>query len=169
MTTTSLTNVFRELFAAPMNAVTKTEEDYRRIWARWLEQKLALLTDKNGKLRKGVDLTKMLDNAPVVSLDGVIEVGITMRIASVSEFNAEVEAGLGIGPIHASGGFGFVNRSSQESIFQASTRYTISNFNRDLKKYLEDSKIPVTNPDEVKKAIEILKSPLTPKKAVTTD
>ena len=160
MSTTSLTNVFRELFVAPLSAVTRTEEDYRRIWSQWLEQQLKLLTGDDGKLRQGVDLARLLDTAPVVSLDGVIEVGIAMRIASVSEFDASLQTGLGIGPIYASGGFGFVNRSSQESVFQASTRYTISNFGRDLKEYLEDRNIPVTSLDDVKNAINILKQPL---------
>ena len=160
MSTTSLTNVFRELFVAPLNAVTQTEEDYRRIWAHWLEQQLQLLTLENGELRPGVELSTLLDNAPIVNLDGVIEVGITMRIASVREYDASIEAGLAIGPIHASGGFGFVNRSSQESVFQASTRYTISNFDRNLKRYLEDRNIPVAKLDDVKTAIDVLKKPL---------
>ena len=160
MSTTSLTNVFRELFVAPLSAVTQTEADYRRIWAQWLEQQLRLLTEENGELRPGVELAKMMDSAPKVNLDGVIEVGITMRIASVREYDASIEAGLAIGPIHASGGFGFVNRSSQESVFQASTRYTISNFDRNLKKYLEERNIPVTKLEDVKTAIEVLKKPL---------
>jgi len=160
MSTTSLTNVFRELFVAPLSAVTQTEQDYRRIWAQWLEQQLRLLTEENGQLRPGVELAKMMDNAPTVNLDGVIEVGITMRIASVREYDASIEAGLAVGPIHASGGFGFMNRSSQESVFQASTRYTISNFDRNLKKYLEERNIPVARLEDVKTAIEILKKPL---------
>jgi hypothetical protein len=162
MGTTSLTNVFRELFVAPLSAATTTEEDYRRIWANWLDQQLKLLSDDSGELKPGVDLKKLLETAPVINLDGVIEVGITMRIASVKEFDATLQVGLSLGPIYGSGGFGFVNRTSQESVFQASTRYTISNFDRNLKKYLEDRNITLANPDEMKTAIEILKKPLHP-------
>jgi hypothetical protein len=82
-----------------------------------------------------------------------------MRIASVREFNADVKAGLSVGPVYASGGFGFVNRTSQESIFQASTRFTLSNQNKDLTKYLQDRNIPFTSPSEVNNAIKILSPP----------
>jgi hypothetical protein len=157
MSTTSLTNVFRELFVAPLAAATTTEEDYRRIWGDWLDRQLKLLSDENGELKPGVDLGRLLESAPVVNLDGVIEVGITMRIASVKEFNAALQIGLSVGPIYGSGGFGFVNRTSQESVFQASTRYTISNFERNLKKYLEDRNITLAKPEDMKTAIEILR------------
>lgn len=158
MSTTSLTNVFRELFVAPLSAATTTEEDYRRIWADWLDQQLKLLSDDSGKLKPGVDLNKLLETAPVVNLDSVIEVGITMRIASVKEFDANLQVGLSLGPIYGSGGFGFVNRTSQESVFQASTRYTISNFERNLGKYLKDRNIVLAKPDDMQTAIDILRT-----------
>lgn len=161
MSTTSLTHVFRELFTAPLSAVTQSESDYRQIWAQWLEDQLRLLVKENGQLREGVDLAKVLDTAPVVDLDGVIEMAVTMRIASVKEFQASVEGGVGVGPIFVSGGFGFVNRSSQESVFQASTRVTMSNSSKNLVEYLADHNIPLTDVSEVTNAIQILKqSPL---------
>jgi hypothetical protein len=161
MSTTSLTSVFRELFVSPLDAVSKTEEDYRRIWADWMESQLEMLRDgaDKTKLKDGVDLKSILDTAPVISLDGVIEVGITMRIASVQEFTAEARVGLAVGPIYGSGGFGFVNRSSQESVFQASTRYVISNFARNLQKYLADRNIPVADVKDVRNAIAFLRAP----------
>ena len=162
MSTTSLTNVFRELFVAPLNAVTRTESDYRQIWASWLEDQLNLLATPDGKLREGVDLEKVLDKAPIINLDGVVEVGITMRIASVQEFSASADVGLAVGPIYGSGGFGFMNRTTQESIFQASTRYTLSNHEKNLKQYLKDRNIPVTDPNEVRGAIDILKNGTVP-------
>ena len=160
MTTTSLTSVFRELFVAPLSAATSTEEDYRRIWADWLEQQKQLLSNDDGQLPSELDLEKILDLAPTVSLDGVIEVGITMRIASVKEYDVSLQTGLSLGPIYGSGGFGFVNRSSQESVFQASTRYTLSNFDRDLKKYLQDRNIQLTKPGDLENAVKMLRKPL---------
>ena len=157
MSTTSLQNVFRELFVAPLSAACKTEEDYRRIWADWLERQLKLLSDEQGNLLPEVNVSHLIDIAPVINLDGTIEVGITMRISSAQEFNAELGVGLSVGPIYASGGFGFVNRTAQESVFQASARYALSNFDRNLRKYLEDRSITVTKPDELTKAIEMLR------------
>jgi hypothetical protein len=141
--------------------VSKTEEDYRRIWADWIERQLEMLRDSEDrtKLRDGVGLESILKTAPVISLDGVIEVGITMRIASVQEFTAEARVGLAVGPIYGSGGFGFVNRTSQESVFQASTRYVISNFARDLQTYLSDRNIPVASVKDVENAIAFLRGP----------
>ena len=162
MSTTSLTNVFRELFVAPLNAVTQAEADYRQIWAAWLEDQLRLLATPDGKLKEGASLEKVLDTAPIINLDGVIEVGITMRIASVQEFNASADVGLAVGPIFVSGGFGFMNRTTQESIFQASARFTLSNHEKNLKKYLMDRNIPVTNPKEVSNAVDILKKSALP-------
>lgn len=160
MSTTSLISVFRELFVAPLNAAASTEEDYRQIWANWLEQQLKLLTDAEGQLKPGVEMDKILDLAPAIHLDGVIEVGITMRIASVKEYNASVDVGLSLGPIYGSGGFGFVNRSSQESIFQASTRFAMSNFERNLRKYLKDRNIQLASAEDLTQAVATLRKPL---------
>ena len=79
-----------------------------------------------------------------------------MRIAAVSEFNTSTNVGLSVGPIYASGGFGFVNRTSQESVFQASTRVALSNFEKNLKTYLENKGIQVTSVEELRSAIEFL-------------
>jgi hypothetical protein len=160
MSTTSLISVFRELFVAPLNAAASTEEDYRQIWANWLEQQHKLLTGDDGQLKPGVEMDKILDLAPVINLDGVIEVGITMRIASVKEYKTSGEVGMSLGPIYGSGGFGFVNRSSQESVFQASTRFAMSNFDRNLKKYLEDRNIQLTDAKDLTEAVAILRKPL---------
>jgi hypothetical protein len=156
MSSTSLASVFRELFSAPCKAATDCEQDYRNIWADWLKFKKNLLTDAAGNLLPGVSLDKLIETAPIVALDGVIEVGITMRIASVSERNASLSGGLALGPVYASGGYGFMNRTSEESMFQASTRYTITNNNKDLKTYLANSSIDLAKPDSLTKAIEFL-------------
>ncbi len=160
MSTTSLISVFRELFVAPLSAACESEEDYRRIWAKWLTDQKKLLADASGAWPPGLDVQKFLASAPVIHLDGAIEVGITMRIAGVQEFNAEVKAGLSLGPIYAAGGFGFVSRTTQESIFQASTRYVISNSERDLQKYLEAHSIPVQEAKDLENAIKMLEKPL---------
>lgn len=160
MSTASLTSVFRELFVAPLSAACASEQDYRRIWAQWLTDQKKVLAGENGELPPDLDLKKFLACAPVVHLDGAIEVGITMRIAGVQEFNAELKAGLSLGPIYGAGGFGFASRTSQESVFQASTRYVISNSERDLQKYLDAHSIPVQEPKDLDKAISALSKPL---------
>jgi hypothetical protein len=154
MSTTSLTSVFRELFVAPLSAAYDSEREYRKIWAEWLKGQKNLLDGAN--VPPDFDMKKILALSPVINLDGVIEVGITMRIAGVQEFNAELKVGLSVGPIYGAGGFGFVNRTSQESVFQASTRYVISNFERNLQKYLEARSITLAQPKDIETAITAL-------------
>ncbi len=156
MSSTSITRVLNELFTAPINAVTLAEREYRKTWANWLEFQFKLLKESGTAITPEL-LAKILDIAPVVGLDGVIEAGITMRIAEVNSKEGGFSAGLQLGPIHASGRFGFSNQSSQESIFQASTRYTISNQETNLKEYLSNRDIEPANEEQLVKAIAFLK------------
>lgn len=166
MSETSISSVYRELFQSPLKAVTDAEADYRKIWSAWLQDQLTLVTDQVpdpqnqgktiSKIREGVDFQQILKTAPVISLDGVIEVSITMRIASVREFDANLNVGISVGPVYASGGFGFKSSTSQESLFQASTRFTLSNQNMDLSKYLADRNISMANASDVQNAVKLL-------------
>jgi hypothetical protein len=162
MSNRNLVSVFQELFSAPLEAATKAEADYRRIWADWLEWKYQLVKKDDDNFKDGVQWDSLLETAPVVDLDQVVEVGVTLRIASVTERNASGSLGIGVGPIHISGGFGFVNRTTQESLMQASTRVTITNNRKDLKQYLADHRIVITNPKELKTAFEGLRQSLKP-------
>jgi hypothetical protein len=160
MSTASLTTVFRELFAAPLESVCQAERDYRKVWIQWLRDQMRLVTGKDGKLKEGVNLDQILNLAPVVNLDGVVEVAITMRIAEVKEKKGDVSGGLQVGPIHTSGSFGFSNQSSEESVLQASTRFAISNNQKSLGKYLKDRNIAMSTPEDVNKAIALLETGL---------
>lgn len=155
MSSTSITKVLNELFTAPINAVTSAEAEYRKTWAKWLNSQLTLLKD-SGVAITSERLEKILDIAPVVGLDGVIEAGITMRIAEVRSSEGGLSAGLQLGPIHATGRFGFSNQSTQESVFQASTRYTISNQETNLKEYLANRGIEPTDESGLLNAIKFL-------------
>lgn len=157
MSTTSITNVMTELFYAPLEAAVQAEKQYRRIWADWMTFQLALATEDDGKtLRSGVDPKALLKTAPAVSMDGVIELAITMRVAGVKETRGKIGAGLSIGPIYTSGGFGFMSRTTEESVFQAHARFTLSNTGKNLTDYLEQYKLPVTRPEDVNSAIKEL-------------
>ncbi len=146
-----------KLFYAPLDAAVKAEKQYCRIWADWMTFQLALATEEDGKtLRSGVDLTALLKTAPAVSMDGVIELAITMRVAGVKETQGGLGIGLSIGPIYASGGFGFMSKTTEESIFQAHARFTLSNTGKNLTGYLGQYKLPVTKPEDVTSAIKEL-------------
>ncbi|HEX6746537.1 MAG TPA: hypothetical protein VF092_04520 [Longimicrobium sp.] len=156
MPTLSVATVLRELYSAPLEAAVAAESEYRRIWATWLREQLALVTDAAGDLRPGVDLAALLQTAPVVRVDGRVDVAITMRIAAVRESQGGVSGGLQLGPIHASGSFGFMNRTTEESVLQASTVVVISNTDQSLVDYLAKHNVPVPDADGVKNAIAFL-------------
>jgi hypothetical protein len=157
MSATSITNVMTELFSAPLEAAVKAETQYRRIWADWMTYQLALATKEDGKeLRDGVDLEELLKTAPVVSVDGTVELAITMRIAGVREFSGGLGVGLAIGPVYASGNFGFMSRTTEESVFQAQAKFTLSNTGKSLTGYLDQLKLTPAKPDEVVNAISEL-------------
>lgn len=157
MSNSSISTVFEELFSTPLESVAKSENDYRKIWANWIAFQIPLFRDSNLKLSKEA-IDKMFELAPVVKLDGIIDVGITMRIAEVSKKEGELKAGLKVGPIFASGSFGFSKETSQESVFQASTRFTISNQESNLKEYLSARNMKPDNEKDLMKTIEKLKT-----------
>lgn len=154
-TTTSISSAIRELYSAPLEAVVRAEEDYRRIWADWLRLKRELVTEK-GRVREGVDLVALLQAAPAVRLDGRVDIAVTMRIASVRGTEGGGSAGLQLGPIHASGSFGFVNRTTEESVLQASTVVVISNTDQTLADYLAKHNLTVADAAGLDQAIGFL-------------
>ena len=150
--TAGIVDVFGELFRTPLEAVVKAEREYFKIWAEWLEVQIKLL----GENPTGDQIKALLEKAPSVQIDGFIDVGITMRIASVSEQKQGGTAGLKLGPIHASGSFGFAKSGSQESVFQTSARFTLSNHNSELSRYLEDRRLTPTSIEGLKEVKKIL-------------
>jgi hypothetical protein len=132
MSTVDLVTVFREMFTAPLKAAVEAEKDYRRIWADWLEvQKKLLPNTPDAVIPK-----ELLFLAPVLDLNGVVEVGVTMRIAGVNKKDIALGGGISVGPIHVTGTFGFSSQNTQESVFQAHARFTLSNCKADLSNFL---------------------------------
>jgi len=160
MSTISITNVLSELFSAPLRAVVNAESEYRKIWADWLESQLALITDPTDpkKFRTGFKAEEWLKTAPVVSVDGMINMAITMRVAGVQEKSYGGSAGLSLGPIYGSGGFGFVNRSTEESVFRANASFTLSNTGKDITALLGQHKLNPASPEQVQNAITALRA-----------
>ncbi|NJM55608.1 MAG: hypothetical protein HC841_06570 [Verrucomicrobiae bacterium] len=136
MATASISKIMSELFTAPLDAVVNSEAEYRRIWVRWLRERLELVTEKAAdgttRLREGVNVAGLLTEAPAVSLDGVVEMSITMRIASVKQREGSLGIGVALAPAQVSGSFGFMSRTAEESVFQAQARFTLSNTERNL-------------------------------------
>jgi len=151
---TSVSSVLREMCSAPLDAAVKAEADYRAIWLKWIEGKIAMIDGLDEETKKGVDWMKLFETAPAISLNSKVDLAITMRITSVKEITAKGEVGLSVGPIHASGGFGFMTRTATESTLQASTSVVLSNNDQNLLDYLGKHNITPTDPT---KAVALLK------------
>lgn len=162
MATISISKAFSELFAAPLRAIVDAEKEYLRIWIERLKviQKLAASKDA-AKQMEGATLGDLIGQyAPVVRLEGRIDTGLTMRIAGVREVSGSLSVGLALGPVHAAGGFGFSNTTTQESIFQASTSFVLTNKEFSLGEYLKAARIPVLSVEDLGKAIQHMEADL---------
>ncbi|MBC2607315.1 hypothetical protein [Pelagicoccus albus] len=160
MATLTISKAFSELFSAPLEAVLEAEEKYLSLWLKNLKSIKKIYVQGSGqqaKLKAGADLAELIDQyAPTVRLEGRIETALTMRIAGVKETSGSASGGLSLGPIHASGGFGFTSRNTQESVFQASTSFALSNKEFSLGEYLKTAKVSLASAADLDKAIQHL-------------
>lgn len=163
--TASLGSVMSELFSAPLEAVVEAEEQYRRIWAKWLDKKIELLGSKimfepgdteEVKADKTRLAKEMLAVAPAVSLEAKIDTSVTMRIATTRKLDAGATLGLSAGPIQLSGSFGFMNQTATDSIFKAATAVTLSNTGKDLSGFLKENGLDPASPNLLNDAKSIL-------------
>ena len=156
--TTSISGVLKELCSAPLEAAVQAEADYRTIWLKWIEGEIAMINTLDDATKQDIDWMKILGSAPAISVNSKVDLAITMRIASVKEVTAKGEVGLAVGPIHASGGVGFMSRSTTESTLQASTSVVLSNNEQNLLDYLGKHNITPTDPTQLDKAVALLKA-----------
>jgi hypothetical protein len=155
--TPTLERMVSALFSAPANAVTEAEQAYRSIWMKWLKDVQGLITKATLDTAKVKDaLAEHLKLAPIMKLNGRIEMALTMRIASVSEVSGSIGINLGIGPIGVTGSFGMMSRTSEESVLQVRAEYTLTNEEVSLEKYLANWNIGLASPADVEKAIAFL-------------
>jgi hypothetical protein len=125
----NLTDVYKELFSAPLSAVVKAEDEYRRIWLDWFRQRLALAQAAGLTITPEV-LADIVAIAPVVKLNGTVSAAVRLRIESTT--SAEGKIGLNLASIPLTGSLGFSTTRTEESTLEASTVMTLSNADRDL-------------------------------------
>src|SRR5690349_19009678 len=90
---TPMKSMIGTIFTAPAEAVLEAEERYRTIWIEWLttvkklveKRKQQLTNDPNVDAKVASMLAEQLKLAPVMKLNGRVEIGLSMRIASVSK------------------------------------------------------------------------------------
>lgn len=146
MATSSLESMITTLFTAPGRAALEAEAGYRQIWADWLTRSRALVGDDVAALMK------LVPQAPVMKFSGVLELSLSMRVASVSQVDGRIS--LGTGPISVSGGY--FRQTSEESAMTVRGTFTLTNTEVDLETYLSRLSLTPTDPATLNKAIETL-------------
>ena len=141
MASQSLESMITTLFTAPGRAALEAEAGYRRIWMDWLAQ--------NKQLFGPEAAIRMMPNAPVMKIAGGLELALTMRIASISQANAQIA--LGTGPLSVSGGY--FRQTSEESTMSVRANFTLSNADVDLSGFLDRAGLTPTGPATLDKAI----------------
>lgn len=156
MSTLSIGSAVSDLVQAPLEAILEAEKKYLQLWKERLEE-IEKTYVKNGQLKESVDLAKLVEQSvPVVQFEGRLDMGLTMRIAGVSEKHGSLGGGLAVGPIHAAGSFGFASQSTQESLFKAASSFAIANKTFSLKEYLQTAAISLASPNDLTEAISHL-------------
>ncbi len=156
MSSASINSVITDLFNAPLQAAVKADAEYLRIWAKWLTFKKQLMFNEDGTPIDGIDINEILKTAPIVELNGNIDLAITMRIAEVKETDASFSGGLTVGPIYAGGTYGMSKETTQESLFQASGSFVLSNQKKDLAGYLGKHSLSIATANDVDNVVKKL-------------
>jgi hypothetical protein len=146
MATPTLESMITSLFTAPGRAAVEAEAGYRQIWADWLKTSAALVGNDVAALMK------MAPQAPVMKFSGVLELSLSMRVASVSQVDGKIS--LGTGPISVSGGY--FRQTSEESAMTVRGTFTLTNAEVDLTTYLSRMSLTPTDPASLTKAIDTL-------------
>ncbi|MDI6402417.1 hypothetical protein QLX67_10460 [Balneolaceae bacterium ANBcel3] len=150
-----LSDLYKELFTSPLEAVCETEKSYRKIWAKWIKSQKPFFRKDDGSI-DAEQIRQLLNQAPVIELDGTLDVDITVRIASVQKKEGSISGGIRVGPVHSSGKYGFSNESSLESALRASTRFVISNHKADLNAFLLERNLSPTSEEDINRLIKSL-------------
>jgi hypothetical protein len=125
----NLTDVYQQLFAAPLRAAVQAENDYRQIWLSWFRQRLAIAQAAGVTITPQV-LADIVAVAPIIKLNGTVSSAVKLRIEST--LSADGKVGLSLASIPLSASFEFAASRTEESTLEASTAMTLSNADRDL-------------------------------------
>ncbi len=163
MATSDITKIITTLLTAPTEAVVQAATVQRKCWIDWLKDVQRLVKDSVDEVQKKKIIDEHMKIAPIWKLGAQVSVGITMRVASIERSEGSASLGLGIGLLQASGSFGFMQESTNESILQARAQYALSNDTEiTLSEYLSDLGVTLSSAADVQTAIDKLSVAATP-------
>lgn len=139
--------LFKTMFTAPVEAIILAEEEYRKIWLKYLsdlERQVESLDMNDDEEEKKNFIDNALSMAPVMNFEAAIETETIMRISGTDE--TSVSGGLRLSVLHVSGRYSSSN--AYESTIKAKANYELSNSRKmSLKEYLATRGISVESED----------------------
>lgn len=153
-TATTFADLVGTIMNTPIDAVTRGERAYLQIW----KQRLTAIRDRapsGSGTNTNMDwLRAELAYVPVMKLAGDINVAATVRLASVREIGGNIGLTVGVGPIGITGGFGYSQRSTEESVIQIAATFKLTNGEITLLDYLKQTQnITLAQPSDLTTAI----------------
>ncbi|WP_339891829.1 hypothetical protein [uncultured Alteromonas sp.] len=162
MATNDITKVITTLLTAPTDAVVQAATIQRKTWINWLKDVLRLVNDADDTQKKKI-IDEHMKLAPIWKVGAQVSIGITMRVSSIERAEGSASLGLGVGLLQASGSFGFMQETTNESILQARAQYALSNDTEiTLSEYLNDLGVTLSDAASVQNAIDKLAVASTP-------
>ncbi|MEL6329281.1 MAG: hypothetical protein AAFR38_06435 [Planctomycetota bacterium] len=138
-TATTFASLVGTIMETPIEAVTRGEHAYLRIWLHRLEAIKQWLASSDNAQLSDAEFREMLRYVPTLSLIGEINVAATVRLASVRQIDGSIGLSVGAGPIGIGGSFGYSSRQSEESVIQISATFKINNGEANLFEYLKNN------------------------------
>ncbi len=146
------------LLTAPSIATIDSMKAQRIIWKQWLEDINALVKKADINAQQQI-IDKHLDIAPTWKMTAQISLSLSMRVASINRKDGKFVLGLGIGPVQASGEFGFMSQSTSEGSMHASVKYNLTNDNEiTLRNYMDTLGVTKIVPENIEDSIKKLNS-----------
>lgn len=159
MSQSQIEDVVSTLLSAPVKAATYANREQMYIWRDYLKTIEAVIGTVTDPAQKVALISQYMSMAPTWKVAAQIDVGITMRIASISKTTVGGSLGIAVGVVQTAGQFSSEKSTSTESLLTARALYSLSNDNEiQLENFLSSLGIDLAQPDQVATAVGKLES-----------
>lgn len=159
MSQSQIEDVVSTLLSAPVKAATYANREQMYIWRDYLKTIQAVIDTVNDTEQKVALISQYISMAPIWKVAAQIDVGITMRIASISKTSIGSTLGITVGLVQTAGQFSSEKSTSTESLLTARAHYSLTNDNEiQLADFLNSLGINLAAPEQVTTAVAKLES-----------
>lgn len=146
-TSSTFESLVATIMSTPIVAVTQGQRECLKDWLARLNAVKSLTNFE--------DIKASLGQAPMMKLAGNIQIGATVRLTSMRGSNGNIGVNIGVGPVGLTGTYGFMSRSTEESVIQIAASFVLTNGESSLLDYLKNVRqLDLAKPEDVKTAID---------------